>query len=84
MRILNHRLVSLLLLAIAAACRGQLPPTQPPPRIQQDVPETTTNDAPTAGPLAVDAASSGGTNLLPVPTLPAGGSNGSGGSANLH
>ena len=69
----------LALLALAAACRGQLPPTQPP-RVEQDLPGTTTNDAPTVGPMASDV-TGGGTNALPSPSAPPSpGGSGSGGS----
>jgi hypothetical protein len=64
------------LFALVGACRGQLPPTQPP-RLQQDSPATSTNDAPT-GPMAIDPLGSGGTNILPnpgpSPSPPTGGS----------
>jgi hypothetical protein len=82
MRIFRHlsllTAACLALLALAAACRGQLPPTEPP-RIEQDLPGTTTNDAPTVGPMASDVTGSGGTNALPGPSAPPapGGSGGS-------
>ena len=79
MRILNHPLLFVAsLVALGAACRGQLPPTQPLPPIAQDSPATSTNDAPTAGPIASDSLGSGGTNILPGPTppVPIGGSGG--------
>ncbi len=79
MRILNHPITFVaLLVGLGAACRGQLPPTQPLPPIAQDSPSTSTNDAPTAGPMASDALlGSGGTNILPIP--PPAPSSGSGG-----
>ena len=80
MRIINYPFLFVaLLVALGGACRGQLPPTQPLPPIAQDSPATSTKDAPTAGPMAVDSLASGGTNILPSPTPPPIG--GSGGSA---
>jgi len=78
MRIFNHPITFVaLLVGLGAACRGQLPPNQPLPPIAQDSPATSTNDAPTAGPMASDALGSGGTNLLPSPPpAPSGGSGG--------
>jgi hypothetical protein len=80
----SKRTVSVLALAAGAnlACRGHLPPTEPPPSIPED-PSASTNDSPTAGPLAGPAAplpgadtNKGGSNVLPLPSP----SSGSGGS----
>jgi len=75
------RIFAAALLALSGACRGQLPPTQPP-RIDPDVPETSTSDRPLPGPMATDMPSGGGANVLPVPTpLLGGGPSGGGASA---
>ena len=69
------------LLALASACRSQLPlpSAQPPPQAHEDSPGSSTNDRLLPGPVAADSLGSGGTNLLPSPTPP-GGSGGSGGT----
>ena len=77
------RFIFVFVLAAGAtvACRGHLPPTEPPPSIADD-PSTRTNDAPAAGPLAGPASplpgdsSKGGSSVLPLPPP----SSGSGGS----
>jgi hypothetical protein len=80
----SKRFVSVLVLTLGAtlACRGHLPPTEPPPSIEDD-PSTRTNDSPAAGPLAGPASplpgadsSKGGSSVLPLPP-PSGGSGGS-------
>lgn len=75
----------LALLSLAAAqvaCRGTLPPTEPP-RSGDATPGTRTNDTPVVAPLAGDGVpitASGGTNSLPLP-IPSGGSSAGGSSA---
>ncbi len=74
--------VLLSLVAAQVACRGTLPPTEPP-RSGDATPGTRTNDTPISAPLAGDAAptdpvtASGGSNTLPLP-VPSGGSSGGG------
>ena len=78
-------LVSLLcLVGFDTACRGRLPPTEPPRVSGEGVPSTTTNDAPTLGPLTGEGialpAGKGGSNVLPDPPGPGpAGSAGTGG-----
>jgi hypothetical protein len=77
MRLFDHPIsFAALLLTIAGACRGvpPIPPTQP--QVNQDPPATSTNDAPTAGPMASDVLGAGGTNILPSPPPAPGGSGG--------
>jgi hypothetical protein len=75
-----------LAIALAVACGGQLPPTEPPPGGVDNL-GTTTNDAPIAAPLAHDGAlvpgaAEGGTNALPIPGPSSGnGGTGAGGTA---
>lgn len=74
-------LVLLSLAAAQVACRGTLPPTEPP-RSGDATPGTRTNDTPVSAPLAGDGVpaetitASGGTNSLPLPIPSAGGSTG--------
>jgi hypothetical protein len=79
--------VLLVLGAAQAACRGTLPPTEPP-RSGDASPGTRTNDSPISSPLAGEGAptdtltgtGSGGTNALPLP-VPSGGSSAGSGPA---
>jgi hypothetical protein len=79
-------LALLALAAVQGACRGTLPPTEPP-RSGDATPGTRTNDTPVAAPIAGDSipsdpmTASGGTNALPLPG-PSGGTS-TGGSAAL-
>jgi len=72
--------VAAALITLSGACRGPLPPGQPP-RVDPDVPETTTSDRPLPGPVAADAPGAGGTSVLPVPTPLLGGGPSSGGAS---
>jgi hypothetical protein len=65
--------------ALAVACRGNLPPTEPP-RSGDASPGTRTDDNPVASPRAGEpipgsresTTASGGSNGLPLPTPPGG------------
>lgn len=67
-------LLSLVVLAaLGAACRSNLPPTEPPQPTADGAPVLRTNDGP-SGPLADEGLSSppdatGGTSSLPIPPL---------------
>jgi hypothetical protein len=68
-------LVSVLCLAgLDTACRGRLPPTEPPRVSGEGAPVTRTNDPPSLGSLIVDGVVApvgvGGTNVLPEPPGP--------------
>ncbi len=72
---------------LASACRGNLPPTEPPRVVDEGLPGASANgnDAPLlalAGPGPV-AAGSGGTGALPIPP-PGPGGGGMGGAAPAH
>jgi hypothetical protein len=56
---------------LGVACRGTLPPSEPPRSAPEGAPALHTNDAPTAGPLADDQLASP-PDTLPGPTNPAG------------
>jgi len=67
---------------VGLACRSNLPPSGPPTPTADGSPALRTNDGP-AGPRADEGLSSppdatGGTNSLPIPPLPGGGSGGTG------
>ncbi len=73
-------LIALAATALGSACRGTLPLSGPPKPTADGSPALRTNDGPT-GPMASEGLSSppdstGGTNALPIPPLPAGGSGG--------
>ncbi|HKY36125.1 MAG TPA: hypothetical protein VJN18_09315 [Polyangiaceae bacterium] len=82
----THLLVSLLCLAgLDTACRGRLPPTEPPRFSDDGVPAARTNDAPMLDPLTGEGvmapAGKGGTNVLPPLPGPGPAGTSSGGSA---
>lgn len=69
-------------IGLGLACRGTLPPSGAPKPTADGSPALRTNDGPT-GPMASEGLSSppdstGGTNSLPIPPLPGGGSAGTG------
>ena len=75
-------LVTLAATGLGLACRSTLPPSGPPKPTAEGSPALRTNDGP-GGPMADQGLSSlpdstGGTNSLPIPPLPGGGSGGSG------
>jgi hypothetical protein len=80
-------IISVLCLAsFDTACRGRLPPTEPPRVSDDGVPSTSTNDGPTLGKLTGEGiplpAGKGGSSVLPdLPGPGPAGSAGTGGSS---